>query len=66
MLRIEYIPDHRTKEVDPINRFVFEVEDDVTMEELASIFSRVAVALSFSPDLVREHIHCEFMPMEGK
>jgi hypothetical protein len=64
MLRIEYIPDHRTKEVDPINRFVFEVEDDVTMEELASVFSRVAVSMTFDPDLVRECIYCKFMSME--
>jgi hypothetical protein len=66
MLRIEYIPDQERIEVDPVEKILFEFEDDVTMEELASVFSRVAVALSFSPDLVREHIHCEFMPMEGK
>lgn len=66
MLRIEYIPDRDTRDYETLERFLFEVPDDVTMEELASVFSRAAVALTFSPDLVREYIHCEIMPMEDK
>jgi hypothetical protein len=64
MLRIEYIPDREMIEVDPVKKIVFEFEDDVTMEELASVFSRVAVSMTFDPDLVRECIYCKFMSIE--